>query len=377
VPSYYSGHEAVQILLCQCTSEHNTTKWNESDKVNQPALQENHPTTSKESEVSKVKTLKTKKAQHPVKMQNHQKIFNEKVNANVANTPHTDPSGLRNLGNTCFVNSALQVLFAIPELDELFDVAHPMANALKELKSHVMNNSRQTTDPSALFTLEAMNEWSVNRQEDVQEYLSWLFDKLHEADMANDPIGYAGTRNDPNSWLNHQLRNNSFVTRNIAGQEKLRYDCPINQCPPFVEYDYFKCRRVFLNTSEIEIEPSVEHGRSCRECGATPMICKSEITRGPLVLFVQLMRFQDDATKISKRMTIPAQIITEHRYHYNLTGIINHHGNSIHAGHYTALIKQDSGSWLKCDDSKVQKYSLPKSSSIAYVLVYKKDILAN
>jgi ubiquitin carboxyl-terminal hydrolase 14 len=46
------------------------------------------------------------------------RFLEDMTEAEAAQSEHAIPSGLQNLGNTCYMNSTLQTLRAIPELQE-------------------------------------------------------------------------------------------------------------------------------------------------------------------------------------------------------------------------------------------------------------------
>lgn len=43
---------------------------------------------------------------------------------------------------------------------------------------------------------------------------------------------------------------------------------------------------------------------------------------------------------------------------YSLFAVINHLGNSMDGGHYTAYIRQQTDYWYKCDDHEISRADL-------------------
>ena len=94
------------------------------------------------------------------------------------------------------------------------------------------------------------------------------------------------------------------------------------------------------------------------------------MTQCPDILFVLFVRF-NGLVKNNKSMKIAAEVITKNNSRYKLMAIVNHNGRTLETGHYTALIHRNN-TWYKCNDTDVVKSSLPSSSALAYILMYKK-----
>lgn len=172
--------------------------------------------------------------------------------------------GLRNLGNTCFMNSALQCLIFTEPLtqyilsgryrDEL-NVKNPIgtggnlavayAEFLREVKS-----SNKAVIPSFLKRVieKFAPQFSGFNQHDSQELLSYVLDGLHE-DLNQvfdkpylEPLEFGSDTSHEvaaqQSWENHLKRNKSVIVDLMHGQYKSTLVCP-NCSRVSVTYDPF------------------------------------------------------------------------------------------------------------------------------------------
>ena len=102
------------------------------------------------------------------------------------------------------------------------------------------------------------------------------------------------------------------------------------------------------------------------------------------VLVVQLRRFfvlegraAKDRQKISCCSSIVVPVVEDEEVMcnrtFNLVAVINHSGN-LTSGHYSCLVKENSGEWLFCNDKAVVPYKLKDLDvSLPYVLFYESD----
>lgn len=170
--------------------------------------------------------------------------------------------GLNNLGNTCFMNSALQCLSNTADLTKYFLsddykkevnrsnklgmgglVAEAFAQLIREIWSTRNSNSSVTPRDFKYTISRFAPQFSGFRQHDSQELLAFLLDGLHEdlnriVDKPYVEIKDADGRPDQivaeEMWLQHKMRNDSIIVDLFQGQFKSTLVCP--ECAHVTHY---------------------------------------------------------------------------------------------------------------------------------------------
>lgn len=161
-------------------------------------------------------------------------------------------AGLQNLGNTCFMNSALQCLVHTAPLVEYFrqdysdeiNKQNPLgmhgelAIAFGDLLRNMWSAGRSTIAPRVFKGKLARfaPQFSGYNQHDSQELLAFLLDGLHE-DLnrvkqkpyieMKDADGRPDEEYADECWKNHKARNDSIIVDTCQGQYKSTLVCPV------------------------------------------------------------------------------------------------------------------------------------------------------
>ncbi|XP_065273230.1 ubiquitin carboxyl-terminal hydrolase 2 isoform X1 [Emys orbicularis] len=345
-------------------------------------------------------------------------------------SPARDPSnsktvqgltGLRNLGNTCFMNSILQCLSNTKELRD-----YCLQNQyVRDLNS----NSRMHTALMAEFAKLIQLLWTSSpneavspsefktqiqryaprfvgyNQQDAQEFLRFLLDGLHSEvnrvlvrprshldNLDHLPDDEKGRQ----MWRKYQEREDSRIGDLFVGQLKSSLTC--SECgycstafDPFwdlslpiakksySEVTLLDCMRLFTKEDVLDGD---EKPTCCRCKTRTRCTKKFSIQRFPKILVLHLKRFSEARIRTSKLTTFISfqlkdldlrEFAAQSCNHavYNLYAVSNHSGTTM-GGHYTAYCKSPvSGEWHTFNDSRVTPMSSSHvRSSDAYLLFY-------
>ncbi|KAM4726634.1 ubiquitin carboxyl-terminal hydrolase 2-like [Anableps anableps] len=326
--------------------------------------------------------------------------------------------GLRNLGNTCFMNSILQCLSNTAELRDyclrnihLMELNRRSNMALMEEFAKVTQNL-WTSANEAVSPSEFRNQiqrfapkFAGCSQQDAQEFLRFLLDGLHSqvnraTVLRKVPVEDADHLADDEKarrmWNMYLEREDSKVVDLFAGQLKSSLTCTVcgfrsTVFEPFWdlsvpiaqrssgEVTLKDCLRLFTREDVLD----GEERPTCNKCKARRKCTKRfSIQRFPQVLVLHLKRFSDSnvrASKLSTYVDFPLKdldlrefsAVSSERPVYNLYAVSNHTGNTL-GGHYTASCRNPAlGEWYSYNDSRVSPMSSSQvRSGHAYVLFY-------
>ncbi|XP_004076886.1 ubiquitin carboxyl-terminal hydrolase 2 [Oryzias latipes] len=327
--------------------------------------------------------------------------------------------GLRNLGNTCFMNSILQCLSNTSELRDYclrnvhrLDVNNRTNAALMEEFAKLTQSLWTSVNIEAISPSDFRSE--IQRvapkfvgcnQQDAQEFLRSLLDGLHNEvnrvtvrprSSVEDFDHYSDEEKSKRMWNLYLAREDSKVVDLFVGQLKSSLTCtvcgfrstmfdpfwdlsiPIAQERPG-EVTLKDCLRLFTKEDVLDGEEKP----TCNKCKARRKCTKRfSIQKFPQILVIHLKRFSDSNSRSSKLSTFvnfPLKELdlrefsadnSEHPV-YNLYAVSNHTGNTL-GGHYTAYCRNPAlGEWYSYNDSRVSPISSGQvRTSNAYVLFY-------
>ncbi|XP_062416970.1 ubiquitin carboxyl-terminal hydrolase 2a isoform X3 [Pungitius pungitius] len=327
--------------------------------------------------------------------------------------------GLKNLGNTCFMNSILQCLSNTPGLrDYCLHNAHRrdlnnksrtntalMEEFAKLLQTVWTSSSSDAVSPSEFKTqIQRYAPRFVGyNQQDAQEFLRFLLDGLHNEvnrvsvrprggaeDLDHLPDEEKGKK----MWSKYLEREDSKIVDVFVGQLKSSLTC--SHCgfcstvfDPFWdlslpitkkgcgEVSLMDCMRLFTKEDVLDGDEKP----TCYRCKARRRCTKKfTIQKFPKILVLHLKRFSEArrTSKLSTFVNFPMKDLDLREFAsqhsnavYNLYAVSNHSGTTM-GGHYTAYCRNPtSGEWNTFNDSRVTPMSSSQvRSSDAYVLFY-------
>lgn len=161
-------------------------------------------------------------------------------------------TGLRNIGNTCFMNATLQMLVNCKELQIYFSGGHykndintanplgfggRLAAVFAEFMKEMWSGLNRVYEPTKIKELvaEKASQFANFAQHDAQEFLGFVIDGLHEDlnRVRSKPLtstveadGRQDMEVSREAWHNHLLRNDSVFVDLFHGQLKSRLQCP-------------------------------------------------------------------------------------------------------------------------------------------------------
>ena len=341
--------------------------------------------------------------------------------------------GLTNLCNTCYLNTALQCLYNVKDLNFYFLFE-------KDFKSELRKNSNEKTftlcyyetlqlllsnkvlRPMPLLKnlLELCNKKGIpcrlGNQEDSQEYLLYIIDFIHEALKYDVNAKFdVNIKNELDkelllsykSWNNDISKDYSIITDLFYGQFKYNiYKEEDLENEISIKFEKF-------NSISLPITEETKNLKDClnnfminkfygenryyyeKEKKKINAIRKCYLCRLPKYLIISFKRFSNNNKKDNSPITFPIDNLDlsdyTHTYNkykskYNLISVGCHRGNT-NFGHYYALTRKSKSIWFLYNDSSISKITdiqkaINSAISDPYYLIYKKyndtiDILSD
>ena len=314
--------------------------------------------------------------------------------------------GLTNLGNTCYMNSALQCLLHLPELS--------YQTLINDIQKKSLKNDYQLMDEfnklyqkmwdeegggiinTKSFLIEFMKRCQKDNiyfesflQNDAQEFITILIDLLNNSIKRSINVQITGTPKNEydkiklesiHSWKSFFKNNYSsliplFYTKNIAFTvcEECNYTTrnhePMSNLTLTMDMEYetlYDCLNEYTKKTKLDSNNEWK----CDKCEKYVLACKKNIffSLSP-VLIISLKLFRNNK-KINKYIHFPEILdmedyvinIKNQTYQYRLIGICVHTG-TLHGGHYYSICRNyKNDQWYIFNDTNV------KTTTIEHVL---------
>ncbi|KAG8364805.1 hypothetical protein BUALT_Bualt18G0036900 [Buddleja alternifolia] len=324
----------------------------------------------------------------------------------------TPPLGLRNVGNSCYVNSVLQCLTYTPPLANFClrllhssncDLWAAKGNKgecpfciLEKRIARSLNSESVSDVPAKINSCLRIyaEHFHTGRQEDAHEFLRYVVDACHNTCLRLKKLRRQQQRRGESGVLNggDVFGTGGTVFEEIFGgalqsQVKcLPCGAESNKVDEIMDISLDILSSVSLKEAlEKFFRPEVLDGNNKYKCDNCKELVAARkqmsILQAPNVLVIQLKRFEgmfggkvdkpiafDEILVLSSYMCNASQ---DPHPEYRLFGAIVHSGFSPDSGHYYAYIKDALGRWYCCNDSHVSVSTLQEVlSEKVYILFF-------
>ncbi|XP_060696564.1 ubiquitin carboxyl-terminal hydrolase 42 isoform X2 [Hemiscyllium ocellatum] len=303
---------------------------------------------------------------------------------------HKIGAGLQNLGNTCFLNSALQCLTYTPPLaNYMLSREHSrtcneqgfcMMCMMQNHITQVFSSSGNVIKPMSVINdlRRIAKHFRFGNQEDAHEFLRYTVDALQKACLNGS------------NKLDRQTQATTMIYQIFGGYLRSRVKC-LNCKGVSDTYDPYldialeiKAAPNITKALEQFVKPEQldgENAYKCTKCKKmVPASKRFTIHRASNVLTLSLKRFANfTGGKITKEVRY-SEYLDVRPYMsqsngepviYVLYAVLVHSGFSCHAGHYYCYIKASNGQWYQMNDSVVSSSDIRSVlNQQAYVLFY-------
>ena len=337
--------------------------------------------------------------------------------------------GLKNRGNTCYLNTSIQCLFNLPLLTNYFisnNYLNDINNRCNEMKGKKTNeillsreysklvkaisNSNSSIEPRSFHELiQTMDEkFEGYEQQDSQELMALILDNLHEGLKYDVDISYSGNIEHSldeivvesiKNWKNDLQSKYSIIAELFFGQfinkiislENHNKDELISKkfemfnmlnIPIYGKTLYDSLSKYF--EKEI-LESKYLHEKTNKYLETYRQI---KLMKVPKYLIIVLKRYRNvnsgNLLKSTNIISFPIDNLDLSSYsegyetlECNLRLIsIGCHKGMLNGGHYYAICRNKDDLWYKCDDQDIEEYSVESNKNNlfkeGYILIYEK-----
>jgi ubiquitin C-terminal hydrolase len=334
-------------------------------------------------------------------------------------------NGLANLGNTCFLNSCLQILSHTYELNRFLDLKtyknrlnkKPDSALLLEwdnlrqilwTENNVVNPIRFVKILHKVAEIKGYDDFTGWNQNDVSELLIFLIDCFHNALSREVDMVITGkpqnekdimalkcyettkqmySKDYSEIWnlfygfqISHIISVNSGQTLSSKPEPYFILNLPIpdnNKSPTLLD-----CFDLYVRGEILEGDNAYLNEKTGNKEAVRKYISFWSL---PNILVIDIKRFATNNRKLQQLVTFPLENLdlssyvtgyNNNSYIYDLYGVCNHSGGLM-GGHYTSFVKNANGKWYHFNDTSVSEVGINEQiiTPKAYCFFYRKKTI--
>ena len=310
-------------------------------------------------------------------------------------------SGLANVGNTCYLNSCVQILSHTYELNDMLKNGSYKSKINRKPESvlllewdklrEMMWSNNCTIAPygfvkavQKVSTLKDNPFFTGNDQNDIQEFLLFIIDCFHSA--LSRPVDMEITGETINSTdklaiVCYEMMKKMY-SKEYSEMLKLFYGIHVSEISSINTGESLSLRPEPFSVINLPI-PDIDNISllDCIDLYCIKEVLKDEnawyndktekkedVYRGiifwslPEILIMDLKRWGANGRKINKNIDVPSNLnlskyvrgYDSNTYVYNLYGVYNHWGSEF-GGHYTGCVRNANDKWYEFNDTSVKE----------------------
>ena len=323
-------------------------------------------------------------------------------------------SGLANLGNTCFMNTSLQILSHTTEMTESLDgkkikqgeLLAEWVNLRKMMWSEncVINPGRWVNAVQQTARQKDMMLFTGFAQNDLPEFLIFIINSFHDSLSRKVSMNIKGQPENETDDMAIKCFSmiKQMYQKDYSEILKLFFGIHVSQIvnptskkvlsnspePYFIvelplpnkttNLTLYDCFTQYSDPEKLEGENAWYNEKTKQKGDVNKQMVFWSF---PSILVIALKRFTNMNRKINHKVSAPLDNLdlskyvkgyNKESYLYELYGVANHIGNAM-GGHYFAYVKTKTGNWYEFNDTRVKQiHSDNVVTPKAYVFFYRK-----